>query len=108
MTLLCYSNFEQSTHEEAHALVGQQINQLIEDLGEDCTVVLEYDDPETDFTYLFSGTTLALTFNGETINVVDFNFESEDEDVLASFGPCELNKAVYWLLTTANHLNTSS
>jgi hypothetical protein len=81
---------------------------FISDLGEDCDVILEFDDPEEEFSYLFTGTSMSLDFDHNGIHVVDLDLTTGNDTLIASFDKKELNKAVYCLLTTVNQANTTS
>ncbi len=108
MTLTGYSNTELYDHTPVHAEVGRRILAFLTDCGEECDVVLEFDDPSGPFQYLFSGTTKALQFDSDGITVLDYDLVTGDETVLETFATTEINKATHWLLTTVNEANPTS
>jgi hypothetical protein len=85
-----------------------QVGKFLDDIGEDCELVLDYEEPESDFQILFSGTSLSLAFDNDSISVLDFDFADGEEITLAVFNPKEINKATHWLLTQANHPKSTS
>lgn len=108
MTLKAYSYTEYNSMLNHHEQIGGQIMNFINDIGEECDVILEFDDPDDSFTYLFSGTTYALVFDDVGIHLVNFNLNTNDEDYIEFFNPNSLNRAVYCLLTLANQAKPSS
>jgi hypothetical protein len=101
--LLAFDTNVAMTRSGAHIEIGKRIMTFLDDLGEDCNVVLEFDDAQGDFEYLFTGTTLSLAFDGDSISVLDFDLESGESMTLAVFNPHEINRATNWLLTQVNH-----
>ena len=105
MQILAYSPHVADTVSNTHINVGKIIGQLVMDIGEDCDLMLEFDDPRDRFSYMFSGTTLALEFDNEGIHVVDYDSDTDEEIELITFKTSELNKATHWLVTQANAAN---
>lgn len=108
MTLAGYSNFEAATATPYQREVGKKILDFLTDCGEECDVILEFDDPEEPFQYIFTGTTLALSFDNNVISVLDFDLETGEDRLLEVFSGDEINKATHWLLTQVNEANSNS
>lgn len=100
-----FSMSELYDHLPGHTEVGDQIKLFLQDIGENCDIVLEFDNPEGPFQYLFTGTTLSLEFDYDGISVLDYNVVTDEELTLAVFDTHEINKAIHWLLTQANQAN---
>ncbi len=110
MVKRAYSPFVANTYNDTHAAVMDQVMNFVNDLGEDCDVILEYDDPEGPYALLFSGTSMSLSIEDDIIHVLDFDFDNDEETILQSFeySPAGLNRATSWLLTQVNQANPSS
>jgi len=104
MKLLALTHIDALGLTAAHLGIGQQILNLIEDLGKDQDIVVSLDDPEnpddTEFCVYFPGSDLFLhyTYDGILIEQI-----GEDEDELVKvFGLERTNEATHWLLTQVN------
>lgn len=108
MQVLGFSAVEGLQATEFHIEMLKSTSQLLADLGEDCDVVLEFDDEEGDFSILFSGTYMSLNFTMNGIIVSEFDTETNSEIELARFNPGEHRNATLWLLTQVKSQNPSS
>jgi hypothetical protein len=103
MTVTGYSNFEITNARSIHRTAAARVANFLNDLGEDCDIILQFDDPEEDFEFFFSGTTLSLLFDNEGIHVLDYDPDADEEYLIESFeNPLHLNQAVHCLVTQAN------
>jgi hypothetical protein len=80
--------------------VGQMIMDLHdEEFHLDIVLSLNDTDNEDEFTLAFSGSTLALDFYPDHIDVTDFRLaDGEESDVLESFPRDNVNAATVWLV----------
>lgn len=108
MVLRGCTPFEAQTATASHIFIGKQIQGFLTDCGEECDVVLEFDEVDGPFSFLFTGTTLSLAFEGDSISVMDFDLDNDEEKVLQVFETGEVNKATHWLLTQVNQAKQSS
>jgi hypothetical protein len=102
MTIRAYSITELENAVMDHLVAGHTMKDLMNDLGDDRDLLLEFDSKDGPFQYLLDGTDLSLEFDSQAITLLQFDFATGEEVALANFSPSEIRKATHCLLTTAN------
>jgi hypothetical protein len=101
-TLHAYSTYEARHVDPVHEEIGRRILTFVEDMGEDAEVILEFESPEEEFSFLFSGSNRSLLFANEGIVVQEFDLDTTEVRDLQTFEAHQLNPAILWLLTQAS------
>lgn len=105
-----YNSHIVATRTARHDEVCVKVHQFMVDVNEPGVVYLDFDDVNGPFQLLFDDSNLSMEFDGDSINVLEYDLDDEDgtEYTRASFHKDQLNRATHWLLTQAKQARQSS